>query len=435
MRVLFVSGELIAGDLAYRLQEEGCDVRLYIEDKSRKDCFEGIIPKTKDWEKELDWVGKDGLIVFDDVGYGEKQDALRAKGYLVVGGSKGGDKLEKERDYCQKIFSVCGINPIETYDFKSAESALEFLKKEPNKKAWVLKQNGHNSIINYVGEMEDGSDILSLLESYQGKFQSKLPLTLQKRVWGIEIGVARYFNGKDWVGPIEINVEHKRLCEGDIGPLTGEMGTIIWYEENSRNRLFQQTLAKLKPYLQRANFIGDIDINCIVNKDKIFPLEVTARFGCPSTQLQDALNITTWSDFLLALAKGKNLKLKFKKGYGIVVSLAIPPFPTKMKDSFYIRNTELKFKKRIFKKEFQRIHFEEISCKMTSRGKKYCVAGSNGYIAYVTAVGKTIPEARKKAYKTINKLVLPRLFYRSDIGVKFHRKDLKQLKLWGWLSD
>ena len=29
LRVLFISGELIAGDLAYRLKQEGCDVKLY----------------------------------------------------------------------------------------------------------------------------------------------------------------------------------------------------------------------------------------------------------------------------------------------------------------------------------------------------------------------------------------------------------------------
>jgi hypothetical protein len=49
---LFVSGELIAGDLAYRLKKEGCDVKLYIEDKSRRDCFDGMVKKTKDWRKE-----------------------------------------------------------------------------------------------------------------------------------------------------------------------------------------------------------------------------------------------------------------------------------------------------------------------------------------------------------------------------------------------
>jgi cystathionine beta-lyase family protein involved in aluminum resistance len=36
--------------------------------------------------------------------------------------------------------------------------------------------------------------------------------------------VARFFNGNDWVGPIEINVEHKSFLNDNIGPLTAEMG-------------------------------------------------------------------------------------------------------------------------------------------------------------------------------------------------------------------
>ena len=54
-------------------------------------------------------------------------------------------------------------------------------------------------------------------------------IVIQKKVEGVEIAVARFFNGSDWVGPIEINVEHKDLFNGNLGPKTGEMGTLLWY--------------------------------------------------------------------------------------------------------------------------------------------------------------------------------------------------------------
>lgn len=53
MRVLFVSGELIAGDLAYRLKLEGCEVKLFIEHPEQKRCLDGFVEKTDDWKKEL----------------------------------------------------------------------------------------------------------------------------------------------------------------------------------------------------------------------------------------------------------------------------------------------------------------------------------------------------------------------------------------------
>jgi len=100
-RVLFISGELIAADLAYTLKKEGCEVRLFIDNKSDKDSFDGMVEKTTNWEDDLGWVGKDGLIIFDDVGYGNIQDKLRSEGYLVIGGSSDGDKLELDREYAQ----------------------------------------------------------------------------------------------------------------------------------------------------------------------------------------------------------------------------------------------------------------------------------------------------------------------------------------------
>ena len=281
--------------------------------------------------------------------------------------------------------------------------------------------------------MDDGSDILSLLKSYKEHLKINVPLTLQKRVRGIEIGIARYFNGNDWVGPIEFNIEHKQLCNDCVGPMTGEMGTVIWYDSNEKNKLFRKTLAKLKPFLKRANFKGDFDINCIINKNRVYPIEATSRFGCPSTQLQDELNLSPWKEFLLAVAKGEPYNLRHKKGYGVIVSLAIPPFPSKVNDSFYIKGTEIKFKKRVTKSELDKIHFEEVSLEKDGKKKRLHIAGNNGYIAYVSATGQTVREACQKVYALVNKVVIPRVFYRTDIGEKFYKKDKKTLKAWGWI--
>lgn len=430
MKVLFVSGELIGADLCYRLKKEGCDVRLYIEDESRKDCLEGMVTKTDDWKKELGWVGKDGLIVFDDVGYGEIQDKLRSQGFLVVGGSAGGDELELNREYCQHIFSSHGVGFVDSRKFYNFDEAIDFV--QCNKGKWVVKQDGHTSMLNYVGQMDDGSDVISVLENYRNSHNMS-SVNLQKYISGIEIAVARYFNGTDWVGTSELNIEHKCLCNNDIGPKTGEMGTVMWYDEDGNNRIFTNTLAKLKPYLKQINFKGAIDINFIINEDGAFPIEATARFGCPSTQLQAQLHQSPWRELLLAIAKGEQHNLEYKKGYGIVVSIAIPPFPYKaISGEYYLRGVDILFKGNLTEEEMNSIHFEEVSLK-NHNSSHYCIAGSNGYILYVSGSGGTIQEARQRVYKLIDKIVIPKMFYRTDIGVKFIDNDMELLKKWGWL--
>ena len=296
MRVLFISYELVAADLALLLQKEGCNVKLYIEDKNLRGSFSNMVPKISNWKRELKWVKKDGLIIFDDIGFGTIQDKLRKMGYSVFGGSKLGDLLEINRQWSQSILKKYKIKTLPTYNFKRIGSAISFIKKQ-RKGPWVIKQNGHVSRdINYVGQFRDNHDAISVLENYQKNYGNKLgSITLQKRVYGIEIGAGRYFNGADWVGPIEINVEHKKLFPGDLGPTTSEMGTLAWYEDNENNRLFQETLAKLKPFLQKIDFRGDIEVNCIVNREGAFALEITPRLGSPIIHLHSEIHTSPWN--------------------------------------------------------------------------------------------------------------------------------------------
>jgi phosphoribosylamine--glycine ligase len=347
------------------------------------------------------------------------------------GGCASGDSLEDDRSYGQKILSASGIPILPSRGFRSIDEAVEFVEKVKGK--WVIKQNGHASkIYNYVGQLEDGSDVIHMLRSYQqnNKTDSRY-IELQQRVDGIEIGVGRYFNGKDWVGPIEMNIEHKDLYTGNLGPKTFEMGTLMWYDDNENNKLFQLTLARLKDYLQSVGFRGDVDINCIVDKDQVYPLEVTARFGFPSTQLQVALHISPWGEFLKAVADGRNYDLLYRKGYGMIVLIATPPFPYRAISKRYSScGLRIFFKDNLSDEEMSRIHFEEVSFD----GENYYVSGDTGFVAHVSGVGESVKEARENVYGLIQKIVVPKMFYRNDIGLKFENQDFNLLKKWGWIA-
>ncbi len=433
MKVLFVSRDLSGGDLCYRLKEEGHAVKLFIQDEKQRCNLEGLVEKTSDWKRELGWVGKSGLIVFDSTGYGRDQDRLRRAGYSVVGGSALGDKIEDQRHFGKKVMEQCGIRTLPSETFRSLDEAIRFVQRE--KGEWVVKQNGHVSkIFNYVGQMEDGSDVVEILKTYRENNSGDAHvIELQKRARGVEIGVARYFNGHDWVGPIEMNVEHKSLFSGGLGPKTDEMGTLMWYDPNDRNRFFVETLSRMKPYLQEINFRGDIDINCIVNKSGIYPLEVTARFGSPSTQLQSALHISPWGEFLKAIANGEAYDLKYRNGFGIIVLIATPPFPyMAISKRYSMQGTGIFFSEKLSQGEKSRIHFEEISKR--EDGSLY-ISGTRGFVLDVSGVGVSIEEARKKAYALAEKVIIPKKFYRTDIGMKFLEKEKALLEEWGWLSS
>lgn len=436
MNILFVSEDLVAGNLAYLLQKEGHQVKLYIKDIRRRANFTNIVPKITDWRKELNWVGEEGLIIFDSCSHGKLQDNLRNKGYSVVGGCFIADKMEHDRKFAMDILSIHGIETVPLLNFETIDDAISFIKNEKGK--WVIKQNimGTGSKgFNYVGMFQDGLDVVDMLENYkkETKYKGNV-ITLQKRIDGIEIGAGRYFNGSDWVGPIEINIEHKKLFPGDLGPSTSEMGTIAWFDDNENNKLFQKTLNRIKPFLKEINFRGDIDINCIVNEEGVFPLEVTPRFGSPIIHLQTVIHKSPWGEFLKAVADGKPYKLRWNNGYGIVIVVTVPtshPFPFTKEDRYVSpKGMKIYFNQNMRGNDFKHIHFEDIS--MNDKNEYY-ISDDRGYVLYVTSLGSSIEEAREKVYKIIEKIYIPKMFYRNDIGLKFIQSDKTQLIKWGYL--
>lgn len=436
MRILFISGELIGSAVIHQLIKEGHEVKLFVEHPDRHDCLRGFVDHIDSWEEELEWVGGEGLIIFDDVNFGNTPDQLRAKGYSVFGGSAASSEIELDRELFQNIMANAGIKTLPSFDFDTPDEAIAFVRSHPGE--WVVKQNSHISALNYVGRRQDGQDIIDMLEYY--KDSGIAPLHLQQKVTGVEIGVARYFNGKDWVGPIEINLEHKPLMSGNIGPLTAEMGTLMWYETDENQPLFQATLAKLKDFLTEIEYKGDIDIGCIVNKDGVWPLETTTRFGTPSTELQCELQISPWGETLKAIADGSEYNLQYHDDYGIVVSVTVPPFPfapeiASTANTISSKGMSIFFADDFTPEDMEHVHFEEASKRTLSNGTEhYYLGGHHGYALYVTGRGKSVEAAQKNAYDIVRKVFVPNMMYRTDIGTKFIDSEKAKLEEWGWIT-
>src|SRR3954470_1477772 len=104
--VLCLSMEACAGDLAYRLKQEGCTVRWYVQSKADRSLYGGFLELVDEWEPHKDWAD---LIIFDDVGFGPLADRLRREGKLVVGASAYTDRLELDRDFGAQEMRAAGL--------------------------------------------------------------------------------------------------------------------------------------------------------------------------------------------------------------------------------------------------------------------------------------------------------------------------------------
>lgn len=61
------------------------------------------------------------------------------------------------------------------------------------------------------------------------------------------------------------------------------------------------------------------------------------------------------------------------------------------------------------------------------------LAGSSGYALVVTGSGQTVEEARRETYSCVRNVIIPNMFYRTDIGERWYR-DTDLLLAWGYLS-
>lgn len=422
IKFLFVSHESLSGDLAWQIKKEGHDVKVYIKSEEDKDVYDGFLEKVDDWEKWKDWAE---IICFDDVGFGSIANRLRKEGKLVVGGSSYTDMLEENREFGQEEMKKAGISVLRSWNFSDFDSAINLIEKNPGR--YVLKPSGaaqNEKELLFIGQEEDGADLLEVMRHNKKAWTKKIKtFQLQECITGVEIAVGAFFNGKDFIYPLNVNFEHKKLFPGDIGPFTGEMGTLAYFSQP--NPIFNSTLAKMKDKLAESGYVGYIDINCIANARGIYPLEFTSRFGYPTISIQMEGISMPMAEFLYRLAKGENFELKTKKGFQIGVVIAVPPFPYDDKKMFEIyKDSSILFKKQ----NLEGVHLGDV--KLVDDDWK--IAGESGYALVITGSGNTVEDAQKQAYRRVENIMLQNMFYRVDIGMKWYN-DSDKLQTWGYL--
>ncbi len=415
------------------LRQRGHAVRVFVEDEACRDVFAGMLDFTDDWQRELGWLreaGDDGMVLFESAVKGELQDRLRRDGFQVIGGSALGDRLEADREYGQQVLRSAGLHTARSYCFDDYEKASAFVRTAPNR--YVLKFNGADNprSRNYIGEMDDGVDMLALLSLYRARaVQGEVvDFVLMDYLRGVEVGVGAYFNGRQFLRPACIDFEHKRFFPGELGELTGEMGTIVSYR--GARRLFDAALAPLAELLRDGGYCGYINVNTIANEDGLWPLEFTSRFGYPGFAICEALHTEPWEAIFRRMLRRDAQELATRDGYAAGVVLTVPPFPYRHGYAELSKGAPICFRKELGEQDFAQLYFAEVA---RVQGR-LVTSGACGYVGVATGTGATVDQANAEALRIARGVVVPNLRYRTDIGERVTRADLGCLKRWGWIA-
>lgn len=425
MRILFLSRYGEGVDVAFRMILDGHQVRVWIEDEKCRDNGDGLVPKVADWKGSAAWAQ---LAVFDynSKGLAEVYKQLRPS-VPCFGGSPFAFQLEDDRAFARQIMTRAGLPVLESNTFRTLKEAHAHLRE--HKVAHVVKPMGvkvdkHHLVI---GSREDNADALAQVERLMDSGLPVDAVEVEERKRGVEVGLSGWFNGRDWLGPVNLNFEHKRSHDREIGYLTGECGTLCRYVDAAEVPLFAETLDRLKPLLKAADYRGQMDVNMIVGRDPetherfVAPLELTPRLGYPAWALEDELHVTPWADLLGACARGekRDVQVRYDWAVGVVLCAFGFPFADKVEtaskglvvDGLTEENLD---------------HVHPMNLKLDKKGR-FAVSSGAGYVLVATGRGESIDAAKGRAYSNLGALTLPNGFHRWDIGDKVHPWELEDL--------
>jgi phosphoribosylamine--glycine ligase len=413
-------------------QRRGHEVRVFIEDPDCHDVHAGMVERTDDWQRELGWVreaGDDGLIVFESAVKGELQDELRRQGFHVIGGCALGDRLERDRAFGQSVLRDAGLRTAAVHRFTDFTEAQRFVERRPAR--YALKFNDANAerTRNFVSEMEDGRDLKAMLDLARRRHGpgEAVDFILMDYLQGVEVGVGAFFNGREFLQPAVIDFEHKRFFPGDLGELTGEMGTVVSYRGS--RRLFDAVLAPLAPLLREGGYVGYINVNLMANEEGLWPLEFTSRFGYPGYAICEALHREPWEAIFRRMLRRDGLQFATHDGFACGIVLSVPPFPYPHGYAQLSKGSPVCLRDTLPAEDRDHhLHWGEVA----RVDGQLLTSGTTGMVAVATGIGATVPRANAAALRVAQGVVVPNLRYRRDIGERVVDGDLARLQALGW---
>lgn len=415
MRILMLSKTGDGLGIAHRLELEGHSVSVFIQDKRFDRAGRGLVRRVNSWRPEL---LKADLVLCDMVGFGSYEKTFKRMGIPTLGCSLIADMLELDRAKSLDLFKRVGLRVPETQAFNSPEEARLLLSawEDPG---YVIKPSGNISTAKTL--MVRSPEIFEWALSTYDKNQH---LIVQQIVDGVEVSTEGWFNGRDWILPFNHTFEEKRFLPGNLGPNTGCMGNVVVPVRKSD--LVEHTVKKLTPFLRKIGYRGPVDLNSIVNDVGVHVLEITPRFGYDAIEaLVEGLR-EPLGDLLFDVATGLKREMDLPTTEKLIaVRLSVAPWPHSDPSGDDAGMPILG----IDKQNLKHLFLTDIML----NGGQYQYAASDGVVCKATARGRTVDEARRRAYRTIGNLGIQDVQYRRDIGARVPN-DMRKLENWGYLN-
>jgi phosphoribosylamine--glycine ligase len=275
--------------------------------------------------------------------------------------------------------------------------------------------------------------MIFMLERWKKNAKLKGEFILQEFVPGIEMAVGGWFGPGGFNAGWCENFEFKKLMNDDMGPNTGEQGTIVRYVKKSK--LADMVLAPLEEDLAATGHTGFVDVSVIIDEEGTpWPLEFTMRNGYPTFNIQQALHEGDPVEWLSMLARGEDAEIVIMDTVAAGVVLSIPDYPYSHLTKKEVVGIPVygieKYRDKICPAEMMIGSApHQIDGKIKD---KECLVTGGDYVLIANGTGDSVSSASKDAYQVLKSLTIPNSpMYRTDIGKRLE-KQLPELQKLGF---
>jgi phosphoribosylamine--glycine ligase len=376
--------------------------------------FEALLSFAKTNDVTLTIVGPEAPLVEGIV------DFFQAAGLRCFGPSKGAAQLEGSKAFTKDFLARHDIPTAEYQNFTEVEPALHYLREKGA--PIVVKADGLAA--------GKGVIVAETLEQAESAVQDMLSgnafgaagcrVVIEEFLDGEEASFIVIADGKN-ILPMATSQDHKRVGNGDTGPNTGGMGAYSPAPVVTK-KIHDKVMAEvIEPTIKGMaaegnDYTGFLYAGLMISKDgqpKV--IEYNCRFGDPETQ---PIMMRLKSD-LVALCNSAldhtldKTSTQWDERAAVGVVLASGGYPASYEKGHTISGLENSTAKNA--KIFHAGTTLDDNNVTTSGGRVLCA----------TALGNSVTEAQKEAYKLAQSINWKDMFYRSDIAYRAIAREQK----------
>jgi phosphoribosylamine--glycine ligase len=329
-------------------------------------------------------------------------DALRKAKIACFGPSQAAAQLEGSKDFAKQVMRDAGVPTAKSFTCTNqaeVEAALDAFGPP-----YVVKHDG----------LAAGKGVVVTENRTEALVHALLSprVVIEEFLDGPEVSLFGISDGKNIVA-MQPAQDFKRAYDGDHGLNTGGMGAyspLPWAPadivEETLKKVLQPTIAEMSA--RNTPFVGLLYAGLALTSKGLRVIEFNARFGDPETEVLLPRLRTPLAQLLYQAATNglEGVTLDWSEDAAVTVVLASEGYPESPKIGEPITGVD-------------RSHLSEGTYIFHAGTTLHdgILHSSGGRVLTVTGLGKTLTEARSKAYEVISGITLRGSHYRKDIAL------------------